>query len=287
MICRTRNHRPAAEPVVQDAASAGPAPVAGPPGEDHWEDVPLGDDAAPEVIMALAAVMRSEADGLGDAAASARSAATQLVDEARARAAEIVAAAEGKARDLDQDGRRLDERSTAVAERARWLANAASQQEQADEAEDRAEDLEDERDRLIEKIAQLEVAIAGSQGDRAAADQNRAAAASSRDRTAIAAALQQLAVIDEELAAAEAELSTARARLAAIGDGVGPGELATARQTSGAHRGAVRRILNEVWPGRLEALRDDALRTAQACLDRLAEEGRAEPERPRQFVHLG
>lgn len=252
---------------------------------------PLADSAPPAALAAVAEQLRLIAEGARERASSGRAEADALVGDARSKAAGIIAAAEAQALDLRAEADRGEHPATVVEQRSSWLANAAAEQTRAVEAAQRARSLQDERDQLAAQIANLDSELERFQGHRRDADEQLAAARTDGDVEAVTALHGRLAAIGDLVASYTARRQAPQDRAQTIGDREGSGELADTLSAARRHRGAVRHLLNQVWPERHEAAMDAAFAELQVTLEgnreRIAEAAKAarKPE-PRNLVVL-
>jgi hypothetical protein len=282
MITRNRTKHAAAEAAAQPAVQADEATQPDEETPDATEG-PLGDLTAPDDIAAVAARMRAQAAAHRDGVTRNRAEGEALMAAARAEAARLIGEAEAKSRELGAGTGAREREAAALETRARALDNAVTTQTAAVAAAEFTLGLLAEREQLAGQITDLGARIDQLSADRREADSQLGNARQEGDVDAIGALLARIAGIDDLASALTAERTAAQDRTRVIGDGdqSQPGELSKAHRTATSRHATVRKIFNDVWPDRPEAVLDAAkaelVAVIEANCERMAEEARAEP----------
>ncbi len=269
--------------------------------DDDGPSGPLGDDTPPEKIAAEAGRQHHAAAVASDRAAGDTAEAERIMEEARERAAQVIAEAEAGVRALSQSAGQAQREAADLEQHAKYLDTAAADITKAEEAEARADALEAEREQLTGTVADLDGKLDALMAERGQLAAQMTTARESGDLDALAAHRSRDSAAGEVIAALSAQRQAALARLEAIGDGtetfanrpllkVLP-PLAQARQAAGQARRSASTALNLAYPDRPQAV-VDRLRAERAQADRYrleqadAEAARQQATRPRTFVRL-
>jgi hypothetical protein len=262
-----------------------PAPLSG-------NDITAGD------VTASAAAHRQAAGDAAGRAARDRAEAEQLLAAARAEAARIIGEAEAAARPLTDAAAIADRDSAELTVRAQWLGSAAAEAVKAEEADARAKALEDERADLSGRQAELGRRLATLAAERRDLEPQLGAARDSGDLDAMTSIRNRLDSIRDLEATLQAQRAPLIGRVAEIGDGTETlathpllqalPPLARARQDARQARYTLRRILNDAFPDRPEAVADKGRQDWEEGRRFAAERAQQAPrDRPRQTFVVG
>jgi hypothetical protein len=287
---------PAVQPPVPQP-KAEPVRVVVPECTDDAPDVTtvLTDNATTKQIAATAGRFRRAAELARERSDRDQAEATRIIDQARAEAARILGEAEAAARVLTESVRKARSEAGKLDATMRTLTAAAQRAADADAAAVRAQSLIGELNGLARDGQALEDKLAKLAAQRAEAVEKLAAARDSADLDAMGALKARISSADEASAPVRTARDAVLARANEIGtgnppeSGKQPRELTAALQLAERCRRDVRRILNEAYPDRPEAVLASAseeLRlTLTANLERIGEEyqaQQAEQKRPQQ-----
>ena len=278
----TRNHdeHPAAEVAAQD--------------DDQTRHGVADSEIVPDDLAAAAVALREAGKDAGEQAIRCRTEAESVVSASRAEADRVISDGHAKALPLIADATALERNATELGGRSKHLEHAARQEALAEEHEAKTAGLSAEREHLIGVI----IAGLNSRLGQLAEDRQRIEAGLAKARNAaavrrIASLKSQLEATGEAVTALTGQRASAQARVDQIGDGTQTwtGELLDALTAAQAHRTALTKALDELYPDRPGAeLRRDLVNLKNvlgANLERMAEEAKPEQAGRRRHGYAG
>ena len=207
-----------------------------------------------------------------------------------AEADRVISEGHAKALPLVADATALDTQAAELSGRSKHLEHAARQEALAIEQEALAAALSAEREHLTGVvIADLDSRLGHLGADRDRLEAERGEARTAGDVSRIAALRNQLEATSEAMTALADQRESAQARVRQVGDGTQTwtGELLDALTAAQAHRAALTKALDELYPGRPGAeLRRNLVNLKNvlgANLERMA--GDAKPEQAGRRRH--
>ena len=247
-------------------------------------------EVVPDDLAAAALEDRQAGKDADEQAIRCRAEAESVVSASQAEADRIIREGQAKALPLIADATALERKATELSGRSKHLEHAARQEALAIEQEALAARLSTEREHLTEVITGLDSRLAELGADRERFEAEDAAACSAGNVRASADLEPLIKATSKAMAALAGQRETAQARARQIGDGTETwtGELLDALTAAQAHRAALTKALDELYPDRPGAeLRRDLVNlknVLDANMTRITEEAAAVPRRRAGFA---